>query len=70
MSKQRTPWWDKVNAALIPYLGPPPLGPYNEPPVADSASRACPLCALPMAQHDLDRAPGRPTYLRCPSSTS
>lgn len=63
-------WWDRLNAALVPYLGPPVLGPYDQPPLPDSALRPCPLCGEPMSGHALDRSAGRPTYLRCPSSSS
>jgi hypothetical protein len=70
MSKTRVPWWDRLNAALVPYLGPPALGPYNQEPVADAAIKPCPLCGAAMSEHSMDRGEGRPTYLRCPSSSS
>ena len=64
---KRMPWWDRLNGALIPYLGPPPLGPYDEPEQPAVATRACPLCGSSMDAHVFDRAPGRPIDVRCPS---
>jgi len=57
----------RLNRALVPYLGPPQLGPYDEPEQPAVATRACPMCHRPMEEHTFDRAPGRPTYLECPS---
>ena len=65
MAKDR--WWDKLNGALIPYLGPPKLGPFDQAPLPDARLKPCPLCGAPMAQHDLQRSADRPTYLRCPA---
>ena len=62
-----TKWWDRLNGALVPYIGPPPLGPYDEPEPPAVATRACPLCGSTMEQHVFDRALGRPTYVRCPA---
>lgn len=64
--KDKVPWWDRLNGALYPYLGPPKLGPYNQAPLADTGTKACPLCGGLMSMHELDRGAGRPTYLRCP----
>jgi hypothetical protein len=66
MSKPRAPWWDRLNGALIPYLGPPPLGPYDQPEPPAVAGRACPLCGRPMGEHEMNRGENRPTYMRCP----
>jgi hypothetical protein len=66
--KDRIPWWDRLNNALFPYLGPPKLGPYDQPPLVDPAGKACPLCGAPMSQHGIDRAEGRETYVHCPVS--
>ncbi|RXZ71423.1 hypothetical protein [Agromyces albus] len=55
---------ERLNARLLPYLGPPPLGPYDEAPSAASAPR-CPICRAPMSQHDIDRSGAR-TQLHCP----
>lgn len=54
----------RLNARLLPYLGPPPLGPYDEAPRAASAPR-CPICGAPMSKHDIDRS-GLRTQLHCP----
>lgn len=70
MGKERVPWWDKLNAVFYPYIGPPVLGPYDQEPLGDTAVKPCPLCGVAMSRHTLDRAEGRPTYLRCPSSSS
>ena len=66
MSKMRVPWWDKLNFALYPYLGPPKLGPYDQEPLPDATLKPCPLCGVAMSEHVMDRAEGRPTYMRCP----
>lgn len=55
---------DRLNAKLLPYIGPPPLGPYDDEPVA-VAPPACPLCGKPMAEHEIDRS-GERTQLHCP----
>jgi hypothetical protein len=55
---------ERLNARLLPYIGPPPLGPYDEEP-APTRPAACPLCDAPMSQHDIDRSGGR-TQLHCP----
>ena len=66
----RVPWWDKLNHALFPYLGPPPLGPGpgGEPPVS-TAPPVCPLCGTLMTLHEIERATGTrtPTRLHCPA---
>ena len=69
MNKDKVAWWDRINFALYPYLGPPKLGPYDQAPLPDATLKPCPLCGAPMAEHDLDRGAGRPTYVRCPSDT-
>ena len=53
-----------MNARLLPWIGPPPLGPYDEEPVP-AGPAACPLCGAPMSQHDIDRS-GERTQLHCP----
>lgn len=66
MTAKKQPWWDRLNGALIPYLGPPPLGPYEtEPAVHD---KPCPLCGHAMPEHDMERTPGRPTRMHCPET--
>jgi hypothetical protein len=58
-----------LNGRLLPFLGPPPLGPYDdEVPVAERPVARCPLCGAPMTEHDIDRS-GERTQLRCPLPT-
>jgi hypothetical protein len=61
-------FFNRLNRRLFPWLGPPPLGPYDQPPVPAPAGRACPLCGAPMSEHEIDRSGGanRPTKLYCP----
>jgi hypothetical protein len=60
-------FFNRLNRRLFPYLGPPPLGPYDEEPAPDAAAAACPICGAPMAEHRFDRSePDRPTKLYCP----
>jgi hypothetical protein len=65
--KTKIPWWDRLNRRLMPYIGPPPLGPYNEAPLPPTAAKPCPLCGEPMSEHEIERGEGRvPTRLVCP----
>ncbi|WP_120339443.1 hypothetical protein [Cryobacterium soli] len=58
-----------LNARLLPIIGPPPLGPYDdEVPVQERPVARCPLCGAPMTEHDIDRS-GERTQLRCPLPT-
>lgn len=61
-------FFNRLNRRLFPYLGPPPLGPYDQPEPPARATRACPLCGAPMADHEIDRSGGanRPTKFYCP----
>lgn len=63
---QSRPWWDRLNRMLFPYIGPPPLGPYNETPLPSTKGHPCPLCAQPMDQHEIERRANRPTQVHCP----
>ncbi|GAA0990339.1 hypothetical protein [Subtercola frigoramans] len=58
-----------LNERLFPYLGPPPLGPFDTATPDDRAraalASACPLCGAPMNAHDVDRS-GERTQLHCP----
>jgi hypothetical protein len=58
--------FDRLNRRLLPYIGPPPLGPYDEAPV-DRAPKLCPLCGRPMSLHEIDRS-GERTQLYCPAA--
>lgn len=63
----RLRWWDRLNKALFPYLGPAQLGPYGEAPLPPVAGKACPLCGAPMSDHVIERAGGNvATRLHCP----
>jgi len=59
-------FFNRLNRRLFPYLGPPPLGPYDEAPVPDAAAAACPVCGSQMADHRFDRTGSGPTKLYCP----
>ncbi|MET1042546.1 MAG: hypothetical protein ABWX59_00325 [Microbacteriaceae bacterium] len=60
-------WIEKLNVKLRPYIGAPPLGPYNEPPLPPRETHACPLCGHPMSEHRVDRS-GERTQLYCPET--
>jgi hypothetical protein len=69
--KRRIPWWDRLNALLMPYIGPPPLGPYGEPPLPPTAAKPCPICGQPMSLHSVDRGVGHaPSRLVCPAQNA
>ena len=66
--KQKVPWWDRLNGRLLPYIGPPPLGPYNEAPLPPTAAKSCPLCGRAMSTHEIERGEGRTaTRMHCPA---
>ncbi|KZC94227.1 MULTISPECIES: hypothetical protein [Clavibacter] len=56
---------ERFNQRLRPYLGAPPLGPYDDEPVQEPMSRLCPMCGEPMPDHVIDRS-GPRTQVRCP----
>lgn len=68
MSKvKRDPLWVRLNRKLFPYLGPPPLGPYNEEPLPPTAEKACPLCGQAMSLHTFERSQDHTaTRMHCP----
>lgn len=49
-----------VNKTLFPWIGPPPLGPYNvipeEEAAAAKAASVCPICGQLMSVHEIDRS--------------
>lgn len=49
-----------VNKTLFPWIGPPPLGPYDEIPEevtkAAQAASVCPICGNLMSIHEIDRS--------------
>lgn len=59
-------WADRLNRTLFPWIGPPPLGPYDEEPPGDPQLKPCPLCGAPMSEHEIDRS-GPRTQLYCPA---
>jgi hypothetical protein len=60
----RVPWWDRLNNRLRPYIGPPPLGPYDQAP--EVHVKPCPLCGAAMAGHGFEHRVGKPTLMHCP----
>lgn len=60
-------WWDRLNGALLPYVGPPPLGPFGEEPLPPTAAKPCPLCGAAMSEHVIEHNEGRTaSRLHCP----
>ena len=65
--KEKLSWVDRLNRRLFPYLGPPALGPYDEPPLAPTGPKACPVCGSRMDTHIIERGEGRTaTRILCP----
>ena len=65
--KEKLPWWDRLNGALMPYIGPPPLGPFDQEPLAPTGPKPCPICGAAMADHEIERSGGNTaTRLHCP----
>ncbi len=58
-------FFNRLNRRLFPWLGPPPLGPYDQPAPAPARERGCPLCGHPMTEHTKGVSDGR-TLLYCP----
>lgn len=68
---RQTGFVSRLNRMLFPWIGPPPLGPYDTAPERDRTAAPCPLCGLPMADHEFDRSvPDRPTRFYCPDSAA
>ena len=60
-------FFNRLNRRLFPYLGPPPLGPYDQPAPPAREGLACPLCGALMSEHTFDRSDTqRPTKIYCP----
>ena len=60
-------WWEKLNRALFPFMGPAQLGPFGEPPLPSTATKPCPLCGQAMELHTFDRSQDRhSTRMHCP----
>jgi hypothetical protein len=58
---------DWLNEKLLPYLGPPPLGPYGPETLEQVSLRPCPICGHPIQEHrvEVDEATGH-CYLHHP----
>lgn len=58
-----------LNRTLLPWIGPPPLGPYTDVPEAEvlaaQQQAVCPLCGALMSLHEIDRS-GERTQVRHP----
>lgn len=67
---QKASWVHRLNGALFPWIGPPPLGPYGEPDLPPVSGKACPLCAALMSVHIIEERDGRPTILHCPTAAA
>jgi hypothetical protein len=66
--KEKLPWWDRLNRMLMPYIGPPELGPYDQAPLAPTGPKPCPLCGEPMTAHEIERSGGNTaTRIHCPT---
>lgn len=60
-------WWEKLNRALFPYMGPAQLGPFGEEPLPPTDQKPCPLCGQAMALHTFVRSQDRmSTRMTCP----
>ena len=61
----------RLNRRLLPWIGPPPLGPYDtETPAELAQTRArsvCPICGALMSLHQIDRS-GERTQMRHPTA--
>jgi hypothetical protein len=61
----------KLNRRLFPWIGPPPLGPYDvisdEEVQAAKAAATCPICGNLMRVHEIDRS-GERTQIYHPTS--
>ncbi|MCI4657976.1 hypothetical protein [Cryobacterium zhongshanensis] len=59
-----------LNRTLLPWIGPPPLGPYTtettEQKQAERAEATCPICGELMSRHEIDRS-GERTQIHHPA---
>ena len=59
-----------LNRTLLPWIGPPPLGPYTDVPesvvLARKAQSVCPICGELMSRHEVDRS-GERTMIHHPA---
>jgi hypothetical protein len=54
-----------LDSRLLPILGPPPIGPFDEADAPTPAIAVCPLCGIRMSLHRVERE-GAHAYLHCP----
>ena len=61
-------WWQRLNRALFPFMGPAQVGPYETEPLPPTGQKPCPLCGNPMDDHTFERSTDhRSTRMHCPS---
>jgi len=70
LMKPRLQWWERLNKALFPYMGPAQVGPYETEPLPPVDDKACPICGQPMREHIIERSAGQltATRLHCPAT--
>lgn len=61
-----THFFDKVDEALEPIFGAPPITADNEPLRGPTGEEACPVCGHAMFEHSFDRSTSN-TVLICPT---
>ncbi|CAN5416036.1 hypothetical protein BH10ACT7_BH10ACT7_08870 [soil metagenome] len=60
-------WWENLNRAVFPFMGPAQLGPFGEEPLPPTGPKACPLCGHAMDEHTFERSTDRhSTRMHCP----
>jgi hypothetical protein len=75
MTDDRDRWWDKLNRAMFPWLGPAQLGVgrgRQDRPLVTAEQRAasgCPMCGRPMSEHVIERSGdwSTSTRMHCPA---
>jgi hypothetical protein len=61
-----TRFFDRVDRALLPVFGPPPLSEGEDEDTTPLDQRACPICGHPMFEHVVDHSTPN-TVLICPT---
>ena len=61
-----TRFFDRVDRALLPVFGPPPLTDRDQEEGLPRDQRSCPLCGHPMFEHVIDHSTPN-TVLECPT---
>lgn len=61
-----TRFFDRVDRALLPVFGPPPLSGGEDEDTTPRDQRACPICGHPMFEHVVDHSTPN-TVLICPT---